>query len=160
MPLPLHLWLCLLFVVCAVDVTDSNAAAAPQLQVQSTEAALTTRISEAQTTIIANTEATVAAAVATLSALMRDLATVTNSQICDLKTDVAQVQREADYIRRLLLTPEHMRPGFNCPLLTASLTPKNKCDVRCPMAPPNACLAVNITQVVPPRLVQPMPFCQ
>jgi hypothetical protein len=91
---------------------------------------------------------------------MRDLATVTNSQICDLKTDVAQVQREADYVRRLLLTPDHMRPGYNCPLLTASLTPKNKCDVRCPMAPPNACLAVNITQVVPARQLQPMPFCQ
>jgi hypothetical protein len=130
------------------------------LQVKSTEAALSGQLTAAQASVIADTHATVASAVTTLTALNKDLTTVLSSQVCDLKTDVAHVQREADYLRRLLLTPESKRPGFNCPLLTASTTPKNKCDVRCPMVKPNACLAVNTTFVIPARQVQPMGFCQ
>lgn len=130
------------------------------LQVRSTEAALSRQLAAAQAAIIADTHATVAAAVATLTALNKELTLVLSSQVCDLKTDVALVQRESDYLRRLLLTPETKRPGFNCPLLTASTTPKNKCDVRCPMVKPNACTAVNTTFVVPARQVQPLGFCQ
>ncbi|WIA15058.1 hypothetical protein OEZ85_001756 [Tetradesmus obliquus] len=139
-----------------IDVSTNNILA----QVRSTEAALSRQLAAAQAAIIADTHATVAAAVATLTALNKELTLVLSSQVCDLKTDVALVQRESDYLRRLLLTPETKRPGFNCPLLTASTTPKNKCDVRCPMVKPNACTAVNTTFVVPARQVQPLGFCQ
>uniref|UniRef100_A0A383VFW7 Uncharacterized protein n=1 Tax=Tetradesmus obliquus TaxID=3088 RepID=A0A383VFW7_TETOB len=139
-----------------IDVSTNNILA----QVRGTEAALSRQLAAAQAAIIADTHATVAAAVATLTALNKELTLVLSSQVCDLKTDVALVQRESDYLRRLLLTPETKRPGFNCPLLTASTTPKNKCDVRCPMVKPNACTAVNTTFVVPARQVQPLGFCQ
>ena len=51
-------------------------------------------------------------------------------------------QREANYNRRLLLTPTGNRPGYNCPAYVASVT-STSCAIGqpCTSAGPNYCVA-------------------